>query len=546
MYEVSESFKEKIKTYGRILNLQIEFGNISIEKQNIQKFELSYNGNLFTSIMRMLTIEISKTDLDNIEEIEKAENAIIKFGVKISENEEYEYINYGEFKVYNVENKVEKNCLEFTLYDYLIETHVNYDLNLTFPLTISEFLQQICNRFGFTLITTEFVNSANVIEEDLYTDLGMTFRDVLDEIAQVTGGFIKIYNKNLYVRFPADTGEIIDENDLEKLHIGEYVGRYNSVVLGRSPQEDNIYYPNGITDENRISIRIDNNQIMDKNRELYIESIYNQVNDFEYYVFEANSYGFGFFEFGDIATLKDLNGNEYKTIFMNLIQTIEGGGFKEKIYTDKMEFSETKYSNATGIEKRLKNTEIIVNKQQGEIKLLNEEKKTLENEIQETNAQINIKTNEVKTEVSESVTTSIMTALNNGYLTAEQVNALVEGNENEIATIKQQLTQTITDSQMQIAITTALEGGISYLKNTLFTINEQGMWIATNQDEFNALYNNKGMYLYSYDQMIAKFDVNGATLNNLKVEGEIETENLRIMNVVDNNEKRTHIHWIGG
>jgi len=44
--------------------------------------------------------------------------------------------------------------------------------------------------------------------------------------------------------------------------------------------------------------------------------------------------------------------------------------------------------------------------------------------------------------------------------------------------------------------------------------------------------------------MIAKFDVNGATVNNLKIEGEIETNNLRIMDVMVNNEPRTHIHFI--
>lgn len=131
-------------------------------------------------------------------------------------------------------------------------------------------------------------------------------------------------------------------------------------------------------------------------------------------------------------------------------------------------------------------------------------------------------------------------------MTAEQVNALVNGNAEDIAVVKEQLKQTITSSQMQIEITKALEGGVSYLKNTLFTIDDKGMAIATNQDEFNALYNNKGMYLYSFEQLIAKFDVNGATLNNLKILGEVETENLRMMNVSVSGVAHTHIHWIGG
>ena len=162
----------------------------------------------------------------------------------------------------------------------------------------------------------------------------------------------------------------------------------------------------------------------------------------------------------------------------------------------------------------------------------------------ETNAQINIKASEVSTEVNSSVTSAILTLLNNGYLTAEQVNSLVEGNTEEIATIKKQLKQTVTDSQMQIAISTAIGGGVSYFKNTLFTINEQGMWIATSEDEFNALYNNKGMYLYSYEQMIAKFDVNGATLNNLKVLGTVETPHSKKMVATVNGEERVYDFWV--
>lgn len=148
---------------------------------------------------------------------------------------------------------------------------------------------------------------------------------------------------------------------------------------------------------------------------------------------------------------------------------------------------------------------------------------------------------------NENTTAEIVKMLNNGYLTAEQVNALVNGNAEDIAIVKEQLKQTITSSQMQIEITKAIEGGISYLKNTLFTIDDNGMAIATSEDEFNALYNNKGMYLYSFEEMIAKFDVNGSTITgNLNLEGEFITQNLRMMNVEVDGIAHTHIHWIGG
>lgn len=164
----------------------------------------------------------------------------------------------------------------------------------------------------------------------------------------------------------------------------------------------------------------------------------------------------------------------------------------------------------------------------------------------ELSAEMDMKANEVSTTVSESTTAAILTLLNNGYLTAEQVNALVEGNKEDIATIKNQLKQTITDEQMRIEISKAIEGGVSYLKNTLFTIDENGMAIATSEDEFNALYNNKGMYLYSYDELMARYDKDGAYFKNLEITGELRTENLRLRGAIVKAKKRAHIHWIGG
>ncbi|MBO5004884.1 MAG: hypothetical protein J6D03_06565, partial [Clostridia bacterium] len=288
-----------------------------------------------------------------------------------------EYVDYGEYVVYDKEAVVDKNSTKLYLFDHLIDTHIKYDddpLNLNYEdeITVLILLQAICNKFGFTLKTNDFVNANKRIYEDKYAGLNLTYRDILDEIAAVAGGFIKIFNKDLYVAYPQETGETIDENDLEKLTIGKQVGTFNSLVLGRSPQEDNIYYPTNMEASDRKTIRIDNNQIMDKNREDFIVDIYNQINGLQYYVFEFTSFGFGYFEFGDVVTLKNLNGEEFKSIMLNIIENIDSG-IKGKSYTEETNYSETKYEYATGIEKRLTNTEIICNKQANQIKLLIEQ-----------------------------------------------------------------------------------------------------------------------------------------------------------------------------
>ncbi len=438
MLKTSDTFKQKMKVYGKQLNMLLSFGKTTLDKTYVKSAEPSVNGELFTSVMRQLTLEIENytsievdklltvrqvheskvrninnsrvkylaTDLDKsytVDEVNKMSSGMlsstrvkyliekesreniasastinVKLGVRISEFEDYEYVDYGEYVVYDKEDVVDKDSTKLYLFDHLIDTHIKYDdepLSLDYEneeITVLMLLQAICNKFEFQLKTTNFVNSSKRIYEDKYLGLNLTYRDILDEIAAVAGGFIKIFNKDLYVAYPTETGETIDENDLEKLTLGKKIGAFNSLVLGRSPQEDNIYYPTNMKDEDRVSVRIDNNQIMDKNREDFIVDIYNQINGLEYYVFEFTSFGFGYFEFGDIVTLKNLKGEEFKTILFNIVENINSG-IKGKSYTEETNYSETKYEYATSIEKRLTNTEIICNKQDNQIKLLIEQ-----------------------------------------------------------------------------------------------------------------------------------------------------------------------------
>lgn len=439
MLKTTDTFKNKMKVYGKQLNILLGFGQTKLNKTHVKKLDLSVNGDLFTSVMRQIDLEIenyttidkskimtvkevheanvrkvnktqvkylaedqdkeytvdeiNKTCVKNVdnarlkfiiphakrENIENASVINIQLGVRTSEFDDYEYIDWGEFVVYDKEEKIDTGSLKLYLYDHMIDSHIKYvdsPLSLDYSkedVTVLDLLRAICNKFGWILKTTDFANANKIISEDKYTELtDFTYRDILDEIAAVAGGFIKIINKDLYVAYPTDTGETIDENDLEKLTIGKKIGAYNTIVLGRSPQEDNIYYPSASPASGRISIRIDNNQIMDRNRSDFIEEIYNHINGLSYYVFDYKSFGFGYYEFGDIVTLKDLHENEYKTILFNITVEITSG-IKEKANTKEPKYSETKYQYATSIEKRITNTEIITNKQEGKIQEIIEE-----------------------------------------------------------------------------------------------------------------------------------------------------------------------------
>lgn len=465
MLKTPNSFKNKMKKYGKQLNMLLKFGKKTIiDKKYIKSAEPSVNGEMFTSVMRQMVLEIekyavetgenlmtikevheskinslNKTPVKNLvykeirEDILLASTIDVQLGVRISEFEDYEYIDYGEYVVYDKEDVVDKNSMKLYLFDHLIDTHIKYDddpLQLDFKsgkITVLKLLQAICDKFGFILKTTDFANANKVINEDKYAGLDYTYRDILDEISAVAGGFIKIFNKDLYVAYPEETGEVIDENDLEKLTIGKKIGAFNSLVLGRSPQEDNIYYPSNMKAEDRVSMRIDNNQIMDKNREDFIINIFNKINGLEYYVFEFTSFGFGYFEFGDIVTLKNLKKENFKTILFNVIENIDSG-IKGKSYTEETNYSETKYEYATGIEKRLRNTEIICDKQEGKITQLVEETTENSNKLSKQQQDIDSITStvrEVKEEVKQK-TDDINNNLKQNYFTKTETQSEIK------------------------------------------------------------------------------------------------------------------------
>ena len=58
MLEINNSFKTKMKKYGKQINMLLNFGKTTIDKTYIKSAEPSVNGEMFTSIMRQLTLEV--------------------------------------------------------------------------------------------------------------------------------------------------------------------------------------------------------------------------------------------------------------------------------------------------------------------------------------------------------------------------------------------------------------------------------------------------------------------------------------------------------
>ena len=216
------------------------------------------------------------------------------------------------------------------------------------------------------------------IERDLWENIdGITYRDIFVQIAQATGSTCIVgADDKVYFKPITNTGEQLTYDNLFKLKLEDKYGEINSVVLSRTPAEDNVYEMdeasvqiNGLTE-----FKIENNEIVDDEaienaREKAIIPIYEALHGLSYYPFEATTEGLGWYEIGDSFNIVTDTGDVFNTTLFNFSITVDGS-IKETLKAVAETKTQTQYQYATTLSKRVKNTEIIVNKQDGEIKSL--------------------------------------------------------------------------------------------------------------------------------------------------------------------------------
>lgn len=206
----TSQFKNAIKEFGREIDSKITYTldneEIELGSEELNSITPHYEGAILKSVMKQL-------DIDSNVEIPIGTILRYQFGVKVGN--EYEYIDYGNYVVYSVEKQEDTYSYKITCYDKMLYAMKDYEnSNITFPITIKDYLEAICEKVGLEYEGSQFANSDKVIDNELYLDnegrsLEYTFRDVLDEIAQVSGGTICINNEDkLEVRYIHDVGEL--------------------------------------------------------------------------------------------------------------------------------------------------------------------------------------------------------------------------------------------------------------------------------------------------------------------------------------------------
>ena len=194
----TSEFKEEIKMLGKQQSVRITYTlnneKIILTDEDINSATPNYEASLLKSVMKVL-------ELDSNVSIPKGTEIKFEYGLLV--NGVYEYLNYGNYIVAK-EPKKQEDTLSYkiTCYDKMLYSMKDYEhIEVDYPCKIKKFLTELCKKIGLEFKDSTFANQdrefANELfmtinEDGTYSSMGYTYRDVLDQIAETTGGCICI------------------------------------------------------------------------------------------------------------------------------------------------------------------------------------------------------------------------------------------------------------------------------------------------------------------------------------------------------------------
>ena len=287
------------------------------------------------------------------------------------------YIDLGTFIVQKPDNDNVKDNTSFTSLDYMVKFNQTYKDTITYPCTLGQLLQNVCDQVGIVLGTKTFRNSNFLVENNQFVN-NESCREVLKAIAQMAFSWARINQDNELVLDFNLIDEATAEFDYDEyydLTSNEQYGPVNTIILKNSQVEGENYTVKNqdLIDEagKEIALTISDNpfaytqakrsQLIQAGKELF---------GFKYIPFTAKTIGYIYLNCQDKIRIKNMQDKLLDSYLFNNKFSYEGS-ISDNKETSAMTETETKYQFTDTVEKKLNakiaRTEIIVDKANQEI-----------------------------------------------------------------------------------------------------------------------------------------------------------------------------------
>ena len=310
MINVTDKFKQAMKEPVKMVtaSLVLDDNTVITGQDKLIKITIDSSGHLFGTATSVINIELFGTNYNLVDHT----FSVVAKTLIDAVNDTWEEANLGLFYVEESTADFEKKTTKIKGYDLmgkLAKTPYNSG-TIQFPCTVKELINQLAGRFDFT-VDTNLDNLPNItyqIPEDLYAKISScTYRDILGEIAGATATIAVFNGKTLSFRDSKkkpDEDEIWTYDNLKTLKYKPKYGPVNSLVLARTPQEDNVVIADNasVANNGHTEVKLANNEILDDDRRKLITPIFNSIKDFSHHPFEAETTGFGWYKPGDLVS----------------------------------------------------------------------------------------------------------------------------------------------------------------------------------------------------------------------------------------------------
>lgn len=262
-----------------------------------------------------------------------------------------EYIKQGVFipKAENITRNISAKVISFKnvqdrvqLLENKYESSLNYSGGQTH--TGLEIVQEICAKRNINLVTLNFAFSNYSFPQPNFPE-NITEREVVSRLSEIGGETTFFdYNGNLCIKSQTNTNVTIQRSQYEKIS-EEKVITFNTVVLGKKGIDDDIIYPLGINDSDRVEFKILDNPFVDLIRESIIAEVAQHIIGLTYMPYELIGFIDGFiYELNDVVSILDRNGSVVRAVILDYESTSR---YKSDIKIDlRAEFQKTNYSLA--------------------------------------------------------------------------------------------------------------------------------------------------------------------------------------------------------
>lgn len=420
---------------------------------------------------------------------------------------------YG-FYILKEEPKYNADKKNYThkMYDNMINSMVDYSkVNIDFPCSVYQFFIKVVEEIGYTTNIVSLPNGHIIMENDIYEGINYTYRDVLDDLAIANGVLLYVDDNELKIAEMNDDTAYINDDILRNANIsfGQHYGPINSIVLSRAAESDNIYLQDeeSIKKNGLCEFKIIDNQLMNGNdRDQFLPELLKRLKGIEYDIYDTELIGYG-----DLKPLQkvvfETGNNTYNSYIFNNEITLTTG-YKQAIYNELPEESVTEYKASDKTDRKINQAYALVDKQ-------------------------NLKITQFVSETSS-------------YQESNDEKLL------ELAERTNSVEQTINSTQETIeVIQKDIIDGRETLRNSLVTIDINGIEVSTNLSAISTLITNEKFVIKSGDKYLAYFGYDEETnstkaeMDNLTVTNYLTAGYHRTEKMTINGENRTGFFYVG-